>query len=421
MSPYSNRRILAIDDNPAIHEDYRKVLAASHAEDDLSDMESLLFGEGETSRSCQRDSGFEIDSAFQGREGFELVKQALAENRPYATAFIDVRMPPGWDGIETAQRIWEIAPGLPVVLCTAYSDHSWTEISEKLNRTDQLLILKKPFDNIELRQMAASQTEKWRLGKLANIRCEELEALVQERTRDFLTTRDMMFYTLARLAESRDAETGAHLDRMQQYTKALATWLRDNGPYRDQIDDQFVEDIFSSSVLHDMGKVATPDKILLKPGPLTPDEFEVMKQHATIGADALDEAASLADCCRFLKMSAEIARYHHEKFNGEGYPCGLSGTDIPLSARIVAVADVYDALTSDRVYRPAIDALDAKEMINEESGRHFDPAIVEAFNACWNQIIQIKQASQSNLDRKFLPTTFPATSSQPPTPPLANQ
>lgn len=408
MNSFHNKRILVVDDNPAIHADFRKVLLPSHDED-LSDVESLLFGESDSNSKAAQDDGYEIDSALQGQDGLELVKQSLAEGRPYALAFIDVRMPPGWDGIETAQRIWEVDPDIPVTLCTAYSDHSWHEISEQLERTDQLLILKKPFDNIELRQLAASQVEKWRLAKLAHLRTEELETLVAQRTRDFVMTRDMMFFTLAKLAESRDADTGAHLDRMQHYTLLLAQWLQHNGPYQDQIDDGFIDDLFRSSVLHDMGKVATPDEILLKPDKLTPDEFEIMKQHAVIGADALDEAASLA-CCKFLKMSAEIARYHHEKFNGEGYPEGLKGNAIPLSARIVAVADVFDALTSDRVYRPAIPELDAREMINTDSGRHFDPVVVEAFNAQWEKILLTKSRFQA---APVFPTANIATPTNP--------
>lgn len=403
-----NQRVLAIDDNTAIHSDYRKVLATND-NSELGDIESLLFGDEPSSKKKEKDQvTYEIDSAYQGQEGLEMVKKALEEDRPYAVAFVDIRMPPGWDGVETAHRIWEVDPDLPIILCTAYSDHSWEEITGRLDRADQLLILKKPFDNVELRQLVASQTEKWRLTKIANMRREELEVLVEQRTKDFAATRDIMFYTLAKLAESRDEETGNHLDRMQQYTRILVEWLRDNGPYQDQINDQFVEDLYRSSVLHDLGKVGTPDAVLLKPGRLTPDEFEIMKQHVIIGADALDEAAAMAECCSFLKMSAEIARFHHERFNGTGYPEGRSGLNIPLSARIIAVADVYDAMTSDRRYRKAMDKLDVKEMINAESGEHFDPAIVDAFNACWEELSTLDVSADSSTTR-FLPASFPTT------------
>ncbi len=408
MIQFENHRVLAIDDNTSIHADYRKVLATNE-DNDLGEIESLLFGDDNAESNSQKNQvTYEIDSAFQGHEGLVMVEEAIKKGRPYAVAFIDIRMPPGWDGVETAMRIWEVDPDLPIILCTAYSDHSWEEITNQLDRADQLLILKKPFDNVELRQLAASQTEKWRLTKIANLKREELETLVDLRTKDFLATRDIMFYTLAKLAESRDAETGNHLDRMQQYTRILAEWLRDNGAYQETVDDQFVDDIYRSSVLHDLGKVGTPDSVLLKPGRLTPDEFEIMKEHVIIGADALDEAADMAECCSFLKMSAEIARFHHERFNGTGYPEGRSGFNIPLSARIVAVADVFDALTSDRRYRSAMDKLDVKEMINTESGEHFDPAVVEAFNACWEDLstLNVERDSQSP---RFLPATFPTS------------
>ena len=259
MLELDNRRILIIDDNKSIHADYRKVLQVSTG-DALSELEATLFGSDAEMPVVSKQQEYEIDSAFQGQEGLEKVKQAIEEDRPYALACVDVRMPPGWDGVETCQKIWEIDPELPVILCTAYSDHSWAEISAKFNRDDQFLILKKPFDNAALRQMVTLQTEKWRLSRIANLKQTELEKLVSERTRDVVATRDILFYTLAKLVESRDEETGDHLNRMQQYTRILAQWLKDNGPYQDSIDDQFVENIYRSSILHDIGKVGIPDR-----------------------------------------------------------------------------------------------------------------------------------------------------------------
>ncbi len=386
MTQQTIRRILAIDDNQAIHDDYRKVLTSSGMSNDLDEIESLLFGAGKSNSGHTVPDSFQIDSAFQGQQGFELVQKSIDENTPYSMAFIDVRMPPGWNGVETAQRIWEVDPNLPIVLCTAYTDYSWEEIINKLSRSEQLLILKKPFDNIELRQMAHSQAEKRRLSDLANIKQEELEKMIESRTRDIKKTRDLVFFSLARLAESRDKNTGDHLKRIQFFSEVLGRWLVENGPYQDQMSFDRAEKISVSSILHDIGKVGVPDSILGKPGPLTPDEFETMKQHVNIGADALDEAVQYSDCCGFLKIAAGIARYHHERFNGSGYPDGKAGTDIPLAARIVAVADVFDALTSDRVYKKAISPEDAREMILQESGQHFDPAIVQAFDECWSKI-----------------------------------
>ena len=385
----SQRRILTIDDNPDILADYRKVLLREAVDDEFAAIEANLFGEPVTKKPLASKVTFELDSASQGQQGFEMVQQAIESKRPYSCAFIDVRMPPGWDGIETAQRIWEIDPDLPVVLCTAYSDHSWEEISIKLSRTDQLLFLKKPFDSIELRQVAAAQTSRWCLARIANRKTEELEEIVRARTKEILKTRDLVFFTLARLAESRDPETGEHLDRIQDYTRLLLEDLAENSCYANQIDDDFADEVCRSSVLHDIGKVGIPDHILLKPGRLTPDEFEIMKTHATIGAEALEDAAKYSSCCGFLKIAAEIARFHHEKYDGSGYPHGLSAQDIPLSARIVSIVDVFDALTTERVYKRAMAAEDARQLILAESGRHFDPVIVKAFERQWNTFAKL--------------------------------
>lgn len=178
-----NRRILVIDDNPSIQADFRKIL--SHNQDSvggLRDMEATLFGEKADARPVVT---FEVDCATQGQEGYQMVLEAVKSGRPYATAFVDVRMPPGWDGIETVERIWKEYPELQVVICTAYSDYSWDDIVKKLGHSDQLLILKKPFDNIEVMQMAQALTEKWHLTRQARTHIEEVEKKVIERTREF--------------------------------------------------------------------------------------------------------------------------------------------------------------------------------------------------------------------------------------------
>jgi putative two-component system response regulator len=205
------------------------------------------------------------------------------------------------------------------------------------------------------------------------------------RALELVATRDAAVFALAALAESRDPETGEHLERLRCYSQLLAEELSRTGPYRHQIDRAFLEDLYRSSPLHDIGKVGIPDAILRKPGKLTPDEFEIMKRHTTIGAEALARASHEAGCAGFLEMAVEIARYHHERFDGRGYPAGLSGRDIPLPARIVALADVYDALTSPRVYKEAFAPELARSMIEEQCGRHFDPVVVEAFRASWHQ------------------------------------
>ena len=151
-------KILVVDDNQAVHEDYRKVLETQRDDELLNEMESMLFGGNSPAQSKIPELNFQIDSAFQGEEGLELVKKSVVDNSPYAVAFIDMRMPPGWNGTTTAKEIWKIDANLPVVICTAYTDHTWEEIISELTQIELLLILKKPFDNIELKQMAASQS-----------------------------------------------------------------------------------------------------------------------------------------------------------------------------------------------------------------------------------------------------------------------
>jgi signal transduction histidine kinase/HPt (histidine-containing phosphotransfer) domain-containing protein len=180
-----NSRILVVDDNEAIHQDFRKILNCDPEIDaGLSEARAALFGD--VAAPIARQS-FQIDSAFQGQEGLALVLQALAENRPYAVAFVDVRMPPGWDGIETTARIWEQDPDVQIVICTAYSDYSWDEMLEKLGQSDRLVVLKKPFDNIEVQQLVSALTEKWRLARQVRTRLNDLEQMVSERTRDLQT------------------------------------------------------------------------------------------------------------------------------------------------------------------------------------------------------------------------------------------
>src|SRR5580692_4057492 len=180
INPLKNHRILVIDDNRSIHDDFRKILVkASQLPNDLSEDEAALFGDEEQIFAWPK---FEIDSAYQGQEGLSLIEKSLGEGRPYALAFVDVRMPPGWDGVETTCKIWEKYSDLQVVICTAYSDYSWEEMLRKLGYSDRLIILKKPFDNIEVLQLAISMTERWRLYQHAKLRLEDLEKMVQQRT-----------------------------------------------------------------------------------------------------------------------------------------------------------------------------------------------------------------------------------------------
>jgi putative two-component system response regulator len=251
------------------------------------------------------------------------------------------------------------------------------------------MIIKKPFDQEEVRLAATALCEKWGLSRKAEWKQFELEQQVALQTTQIVQIRDLTVFALARLAESRDPETGEHLVRMRAYSQILAEELARGGPYATQVDRQFLDDLYRSSPLHDIGKVGIPDSVLLKPGRLTPDEFEIMKQHTRIGAETLADATRQTPAGSFLQMAIDIAHFHHEHFNGGGYPQGLQGAQIPLAARIVAVADVFDALTSKRIYKQAIEPQVARAMIIEQSGRHFDPAVVDAFVARYAEFLDV--------------------------------
>jgi len=192
-------------------------------------------------------------------------------------------------------------------------------------------------------------------------------------------TQDVAIFGLAKLVESRDSDTGNHLERMAEYSRLLATAVADHPLYIGYITEEYVWDIWRSAPLHDIGKVGVPDHILLKPGKLDADEWETMKTHSLIGGDTLRHIEARLHYRSFLQMGRDIAYCHHEKWNGEGYPFGLAGDDIPLTARIVALADVYDALTSKRPYKEPFSHEKACSIIEEGAGSHFDPTIYEGF------------------------------------------
>ncbi len=417
-----NYRLLIVDDNDSIHSDFRQILRAdAMAPEPLDEYKSSILGDEKAPPTAP---SFELSFAHQGEEGLRLVEQSLHE-APFSLAFVDVRMPPGWDGYKTAARMLEADPDLQIVICTAFSDHSTADILQRFYATDRLLVLKKPFDALEVSLMAVSLCEKWRVKReaerLIRVQSEhiadarrvmaivqkchdELETAhqdlkdyaefltdrLQQRTLELLGTRDVTVFALAQLAESRDPETGEHLQRMQAYAQRLAEYLNLNGPYRNQISKPFLEDFYRSTPLHDIGKVGIPDSILLKPDRLTPEEFEVMKRHTLIGAEALERAVQHGSSGGFLNMAADIARHHHERWDGNGYPFGLKGEAIPLTARITSVADVFDALTSARVYKDAMPTEKAKSIIVDGRGTQFDPVVLDAFVACYDDFLEIK-------------------------------
>ena len=209
-----------------------------------------------------------------------------------------------------------------------------------------------------------------------------LEQEVERRTMELRDVQDVTILSMASLAETRDNETGDHIIRTQHYVRALALQLRSHPRFADYLSEGMIDLLFKSAPLHDIGKVGIPDRILLKPGKLTAEEFAVMQRHTTLGKEAIESAeARLGKTVPFLRCAKEIAYCHQEKWDGSGYPQGLAGDQIPISARLMAIADVYDALISKRVYKPAFSHETAMQIIRDGRGSHFDPDVLDAFLA----------------------------------------
>lgn len=373
----AHRKILIVDDQPEVLEDYVKILESSlknkEIEEKLASMEATLFEDADANAdmSSQIEKDYTIATATQGEEAVSLVEKAARERQPFAVVFMDVRMPPGINGVEAASQIRKIDSEIEIVIVTAFSDVSRQEMLRLIGPSDKLLYLRKPFDGDEIKQLALALTERWNQDKLAKKMTGEEKRAHTETIR-----------AVAQLAEFRDIDPEGHLTRVAEYSVLIACELRKRKEpkWSNYITDQYVEDLGRSSLLHDIGKAGIADTILLKPGRLTDEEFEQIKTHSTIGGQALTEAEKEVEAQSFLTMAKEVAYYHHERFDGTGYPKGLKGEEIPLSARIVALADVYDAITSDRPYRKAFSHEKAVTIITKDLGEsYFDPVILEIF------------------------------------------
>jgi len=266
----------------------------------------------------------------------------------------------------------------------------WTKLMKRVLLSQECSLLEIAKGDINTRLPVFENNE---LGSMAVLTNQMLDVL-QSSQDEVKTTRDVAITSLAALAESRDNETGAHIIRTQEYVKALACHMAQQTKFEQQLTPNYIDLLYKSAPLHDVGKVGIPDAVLLKPGKLTEEEFEIMKQHPTIGASALSIAEQHLGSSSFLQVAKEISLSHHEKWNGSGYPNGLQGEQIPLSGRLMALADVYDALISKRVYKPAFSHEKAKAIIIEGKGQHFDPQVVDAFLATEAQFVSIASRYQ---------------------------
>ncbi len=343
------------------------ILVVDDAPDNLTLMSELLRGR------------YRVKLANSGEKALKLAKDA-----PPDLILLDIMMPvmSGYDVLgelkaDAATR------DVPVIFLTAMSAAEDEQKGLEMGVVDYIT---KPVSPPVVLARIANHLRLKAASDFLRDNNAFLESEVERRTRENQAIQDVTILSMASLAETRDSDTGNHIRRTQHYVKALATHLKTHPRFAAQLADTAIEMLFKSAPLHDIGKVGIPDQILLKPGRFTPEEFEIMKTHTTLGRDAIEAAEhQLGMSVEFLFTAKEIAYYHQEKWDGSGYPTGAAGETIPLSARLMAVADVYDALISRRVYKEGMPHEKAVGILREGRGSHFDPDILDAFLALENE------------------------------------
>jgi len=339
-----NARILAVDDEPI----------------NLKLLEKILNGQGYTNVTL-------IDDSREVLAQYSMQRPDLI--------LLDINMP-YMDGFDVLSQLKALNDPLlpPIVILTAQHGRDYLMRALEEGVSDYI---GKPFDRVELLMRVRNQLDLHLAHRLMYDQKNTLEELVRARTEDLRKTQLEVVRRLGRAAEYRDNETGLHIIRMSQFSSLLASRLG--------WDEASCELMLHASPMHDIGKIGIPDNILLKPGKLDPQEWEIMRTHTTIGATILEGSSSV-----LLEMAREIALSHHEKWDGSGYPVGLKGEAIPQAGRIVAVADVFDALTSERPYKNAWTVDDAISYMKKCSGSHFDPEVIAQLDYCMAEILQIR-------------------------------
>ncbi len=323
--------------------------------------------------------GYRVRTAPSGK----LALQA-AQGEPPDLILLDITMPE-MDGYEVCGRLKadETLSDIPVIFISAL-----TETMDKVRAFSSggVDYVSKPFQFDEVHARVEAHLKIRRLQAELERHNRDLEETVKKQVREISESQMATIFALAKLSESRDDDTGRHLERVQILCRLLATQIAAGKHSSGSIGSDFIENVFMASPLHDIGKVGIPDAVLLKPGKLSPEEFELMKKHSVIGAQTLDAVSRQYPGNMFIQTGIEVARHHHERWDGRGYPDGLSGDAIPLSARVMAVADVYDALRSVRCYKPSRSHDESCDIIVKGGGTQFDPALVDAFGAVHERI-----------------------------------
>ncbi|HOW51986.1 MAG TPA: response regulator [bacterium] len=302
-----------------------------------------------------------------------------AEAEPPDLILLDINMP-AMDGFEVCKKLKnnERLRDIPVIFISALNDTQDKVSAFNVGGQDYIT---KPFQFDEVLARVRTHLKIEQLQRELAHHNRELEVRVAEQVREISDSQVATIIALAKLAESRDDDTGKHIERVQIFCRLIAERMSEIGMFRDRIDRAFIENIFYAAPLHDVGKVGISDLILLKPGKLTPEEFEIMKTHSMIGWKTLQAVCEKYPRNSFLAMGRVVARHHHERWDGNGYPDKLKGDAIPLEARIMAVADVYEALRARRCYKEPFDHEKSRRILTEGGGTQFDPAVIDAFLA----------------------------------------
>jgi len=323
--------------------------------------------------------GYDVLECINGRVAIEALKTEKVD-----MILLDIMMPEmnGYEVLEILKKD-DALKNIPVIVISALSEIDNAVKCIELGAEDHL---PKPFSPTLLRaRINAGLHKKLFYDREAQYKSlieeqnKNLEARVNDQVKEISETQMAAIFAMSKLAESRDPETGEHLERMREYCKLIAEKMSKMVKYENVIDNGFIENIYAASPLHDIGKVGIPDRVLIKPGQLDEAEWEIMRSHPIIGANTLRAVDEQHPGNQFIKVGIAIAEYHHERWDGTGYPHGLTGDKIPLEARILALGDVYDALTSQRCYKKAFSREKANNIIIESVGTHFDPDVVKVY------------------------------------------
>ena len=329
---------------------------------------------------------YKVKAAIDGEKALRIAQS----DTPPDLILLDIMMP-GMDGYEVCRQL-KANPrtrDIPIIFLTAKTGIDDEKLGLDLGAVDYIT---KPISPPIVMARVRNHLMLKASADFLRSKAGYLEQEVARRTAEVIAIQDVTIMAMASLAETRDSDTGNHIRRTQHYVRVLALRLREHPRFGTLLDERYITMLFKSAPLHDIGKVGIPDRILLKPGKLTPEEFELMKTHTTLGRDAIQSAErQLGMKVEFLTVAKEIAYSHQEKWDGSGYPEGLQGEQIPISARLMALADVYDALISSRIYKAGMSHERAVEIITEGRGQHFDPDVVEAFLAIEDEFRAIAQ------------------------------